>query len=158
MSEVLHKTSKNGNPYGMFIVEDYTTSHKFMIFSDDYLRIRQFLVDGLYVHVTGSVEKRWNQDKLEFKISKMELLSKLRDKLAKKVVIHINQDILDDYLINELETIAEEFTGDKKLAFEVMDEAEKVMINLLSKSKGVSLSNEFIDKLESLQNVKYSLV
>ena len=158
LSEVLHKTSKNGNPYGMFIIEDYTTNRKFMIFSDDYLRIRQFLVDGLYVHVTGSVEKRWNQDKLEFKISKMELLSKLRDKLAKKIVIHINQNLLDNYLINELETISEEFTGDKKLAFEVVDEAEKVVIKLLSKSKGVSLSNEFIDKLESLQNVKYSLV
>src|SRR6185437_15195707 len=48
VSNVQHKMTKNGKPFGTFILEDYNESYEFALFGDDYIKFRNLLVDGYF--------------------------------------------------------------------------------------------------------------
>ena len=50
-----HRISKAGKPFGS-VIEDYHASQRFMLFGDDYLKFKDYVVEGWFVFVRGSVE------------------------------------------------------------------------------------------------------
>ena len=58
VTNVEHRISQQGRPWGMFTLEDYFGSHEFRLFSDDYLNFKNFMVDEWMVIVSGQVVKK----------------------------------------------------------------------------------------------------
>jgi DNA polymerase-3 subunit alpha len=46
VTEVSHMTTKTGRPFGSFIIEDYTDSHKFVLFGKEYEDYRKYMYEG----------------------------------------------------------------------------------------------------------------
>ncbi len=66
VSMVEHRLTKTGRPFGKLILEDYTGKFEFMLWSDDYLKFKSFLMPGLFLFVEGSVlRKSWGEQNLE---------------------------------------------------------------------------------------------
>ncbi|MBK6833714.1 MAG: hypothetical protein IPG89_05310 [Bacteroidetes bacterium] len=77
---VENRTSKNGNPWGKFILEDYSGSAEFTLFGNDYVNFRNYLDPNQFVFIRGKAQARYGQpDNLEFKIQKIELLSEMKN-------------------------------------------------------------------------------
>jgi len=153
--------TKTNKPFGSFEFEDYYDVHKFFLFSEDYLRMRHFLVQGSFLFIKGKVQPRqWSKtNELEFKINSMELLSDLLEKQTKKVTIELRLDDLNDSLLSNLESVISKSSTGKTfpLEFRVLDPIRKLSIKMPSRTTKIDLSNETISELNEIREVKYKL-
>lgn len=162
VSNVEHRMTKTGKPFGSFELEDFYDIHKFFLFSEDYLKMKHFLLPGSFLFVKGKVmQRQWSKTReLEFKINHMELLSDLREKRTKKVCIEMRLDSIGDELFESLnEIIGKKKNGSScNVEFRVVDPLRKLSIKMHSRSMKIDLSNDTISQLDRLSGVKYALI
>jgi len=161
INNVEHRVAKNGNPFGTFEMEDYDGSFKQFLFKDDYLKFRNYLVNGNFVHVRGRIDKkRWGDMEPMFVINSIELLSEIRDKLSKSITLTIPMRTLStefiDNLTELLETDESEEKGNCKLKVIVTDE-EKTTVNLFSRKIKLKITNELLANFGEMDGVSYKL-
>lgn len=161
VTSVEHRMTKNNKPFGSFEFEDYFDVHKFFLFSEDYLKMKHFLVTGSFLFLRGKVQPRqWSATgELEFKIFSIELLSDLREKMTKKVILEFRLDDLNERLLSNLDSvISKKQTGATyPIEFRIVDPIRKLSIKMPSRSKKIDLSNETIKDLDAIRDVKYKL-
>ena len=158
VSEAAERMSKKGNHYGILTVEDYKDAGKFFLFGDSYLKFRRFLVEGAFLYIKGKVEpKRFNKHEFEFKIHHIELLSEVRDKLVKSITLHINSNFINNDFINELSSLCVSNKGDCGLNIVLLNEKERIVLDLKSSAYQVELTNQFIEGIRRLPEVELKL-
>ena len=108
VTEVQHRMTKGGKPFGIMNLEGYEDGFKFFIFGDDYANVKRYLNIGWFLFMKGKVQKRPWGDELEFKISSIELLSELKDKLAKHINLKVEYEAVDEELIEWIKELGKE--------------------------------------------------
>ena len=157
VTDVEHKETKTGKPYGILHVEDYTSSYSFYLFSDNYIDYKSYFTVGWLLQITGKVKKKFYNDDLEFNISSIVLLSELLDKETRDVVLTVELSEITDVLINELTNIIENNKGKHSLIIKVTDHINKYDVDLLSRKNKVSLNKSFFNKIESLNSCQLKI-
>ncbi len=157
-----HRMSKTGKPFGNFVLEDYNDTFEFVLFGDDYVKFRQYLVQGYFVFVRGRVQERFrNSDLKEFKIGSMQLLAELRDKMLRNITLTVPLKGLSDEFIGKLMGIVKDNAREEKgkcgLKFLIVDEEDNLTVELQSKGIRVNPSNEFLETLEKDMELKPKL-
>ncbi|MBS1520055.1 MAG: DNA polymerase III subunit alpha [Bacteroidetes bacterium] len=160
VSSVQHKMTKTGKPFGTFKLEGYNDSYEFALFGEDYVKFRNLLVDGYFLHIKGNIEEKFRQkDNWDLRIATMSLLSEMRDKLTKSVTVCIDLNALNDGLMSNLEQIVEE--NNQKypvknctLRFMVRDMEESLLIELPSKTFKVNPSDDLMAEIHSLTHAE----
>ena len=153
-----HRITRKGTPFGTFEMEDYSGSARYFLFGEDYLKMKHFLVAGNFLYVKGRVQRRkYKENELEFKIHSLELLSELRAKKAQGIVVSLSVKDVDQVLIEKLQEILANHEGKHQLQFKVYDNLEKISVNLPSRTKRISLSNEMIKELEEIDQLEYKI-
>jgi DNA polymerase-3 subunit alpha len=160
ISQVQHRMTKKGSPFGQFTFEDYSDSHTFFLFSDTYLKFKSFLEVGWFLSLSGSVQNRWKSEELEFKISNMEYLGDIREKAIKGLEIQVNLQDINDNLIDELQKLGEEFPGNCVIKLNIYNRYEDRMINveMLSRSVTIDPNYALIKKIESMVDLRYKVL
>jgi DNA polymerase-3 subunit alpha len=161
INDVEHRVAKNGNPFGIFNLEDYDGTYRMFMFKDEYLKFKHYLVNGNFIHVRGRInEKRWGDHAPVFNINSMELLTEIRDKLSKSITLTIPiRKVTNEFVDSILELVegeAEDEKGNCKLKVIVTDE-EKTEINLFSRKLKVKVTNDFLSELDEMEGVRYKL-
>ena len=152
-----HRVSRKGNPFGKFEFEDHSGSGEFLLFGEDYLKMKHFLVTGNLLYLQGRVQKRRYGDELEFSIHKMDLLSDVREKMANGLIVDIAAREVSDTLIQQLDDIISSHEGKFQLKFSVYDPLEKLRVNLPSRTRKISIDDALIKELESIESVSCTL-
>jgi len=160
VSTVQHKMTKTGKPFGTFVIEDYNDSYEFALFGEDYVKFRNLLVDGYFLHIKGNIEEKFRQkDNWDLRIATMSLLTEMRDKLTKSVTVCIDLNSLNDNLMSNLQQIVEE--NNQKypvknctLRFIVRDMEESLLIELPSKTFKVNPSDDLMADIQSLTHAE----
>lgn len=148
VSSVTHRIAKNGNPFGSFIIEDYTDSITITLFSEDYLRMRHFLNEGAFLMIRARVENRYNNpDQFELKIVNMFLLSETLERMVKEITIIIPLKEINEEHIDELKKILYTVKGKCKLCFLVQQPEEQTSLKLPSRKY-------FVNSLELVKSIK----
>ncbi|MFN2394651.1 MAG: DNA polymerase III subunit alpha [Bacteroidales bacterium] len=147
-----HKYTKNGKPFGSFVIEDYNDSIQLMLFSEDYLKVKYFLEKDNFVYVKAQIQPRYNNnDQLEVKVKSMMLLSDLAEKRATDLMLEIPiSEINDDFLKFFNESIST-FKGNCRLKIKLRDELEKSTVEMLSrkiKVEPVAFLNSLLKKYD----------
>ena len=98
------RISKNNKPYGTFKLEDYASSKEFTMFGEDYLKYRHLLSVSSKVFVMGKVSPRIGRmgEELEFRISRIEPLFNVMEKMGKFLDLRISVDKITEYLIETI--------------------------------------------------------
>ena len=159
LSDVQHRTTKTGKPMGVFNIEGYSESVRVMLFGDDYLNVKPVMEEGWFVFLRGAMEpRRFGNDpkELELKVKSMELLTELRDKVAKGINIKFSLKALTESLVDELSFLAETEPGSCRVNFSV--KGEKELLDFSSKTKSIRLSDEVITKLERIPELEFDLI
>ena len=126
--------------------------------SEDYLKMKHWLVVGTSLFIKGKVQLRYmSTDQFELKITAMQLLSEIRENLAKSITLNIALSDISENVIQKLSKVVKANTGKCKLSFNVMDNIENTKVELYSKSLKVNLTNEFIAELDQMPELSYKL-
>lgn len=89
ISATATKTSKNGNQYVSFTLEDFDGAHQFALFGKDYIKYKNFAETfKLFLWKANTKPQYGQENNFEFKISEIELLSEIRDKIDEKNSVH----------------------------------------------------------------------
>lgn len=157
VTSVAHKTTRQGKPFGTFTLEDYEGSIQISLFSEDYVKFRQYLVKDYFLFLRGRVAPRFNQaDQLELKINTMSLLSEVLKKFVTEITLQIPLDFLNDELIKKISVHLKKNTGNSKIRFSVHDHVGKVSVELPSRNIKVD-SSDFLKAISQIQEIKYKL-
>ncbi|MBB5438467.1 DNA polymerase-3 subunit alpha [Pedobacter sp. AK017] len=150
------RMTKTGKPFGTLVFEDYDDSCELALFGDDFIKFKQFLTDGYFLQIRGRVAERFRKEgDWEFKITSINLLSELRDKLAKSVTIQVPIERVNDDFMGQILAILEnnKATTEQQncqLLFDVYDREQNVMVKLPSKSLKINPTNDFLSQIEAL--------
>lgn len=152
------KFSKNGNKYCRFTLEDFQGSFSFFLNGKDYIAFKDFVeTASAMVYITGRYQLRYNSDSdYEFKISKVDLLSDIRNKYTKFLTLQFPQESVDDKLINSLDSVLSKYPGKTKLRVKFVDAEEGIIAGVSSSSKSVELTNDLFRELTAM-HVEYAL-
>ena len=154
VTDVVHRVTKKGKPFGIMTVEGYDDSHTFYLFSDDYLRFKEFMVVGWFVFIKGVViRKQWGDQSPEFKISTIELLSEIREKLSKTIQVELKPKSVSEKMIDSIETILAENPGKCSFKINIVHEDDKLSVDLLSRKYMVSPSDDLLHSLGYLPDL-----
>ena len=159
MSNVQHKMTKTGKPFGTFVLEDYYESYEFALFGEDYVKFKNLLSSGYFVHIKGNIEEKFRQkDNWDLRITAISLLSEMRDKLTKSLTVCLDLAALNDDLLNELQQVLDRNTErypvkNCTLRFMIKDREESLLVDLPSKSFKVNPSDDLMEEIKLLTNV-----
>ncbi|RZK42040.1 MAG: DNA polymerase III subunit alpha [Pedobacter sp.] len=157
------RITKTGKPFGTFVFEDYDDSCEIALFGDDFLKFKQFLTEGYFLQIRGRVGERFRKEgDWEFKVTSIDLLSELRDKLTKCITIQVPIEAVNEELMQRIDGILQENKENSelhncKLNFEVYDREQNLKLELPSKSLKINPNNQFLEQLTNLNVVNYKL-
>ncbi len=151
VSSVNHRMSKNGKPYGSFVIEDFTGSYEFTLFGENYLNFKKYMDPEYFLYIKGKIENRWNkEDDFEFRINSIEMLQEIRDKYIKNVSLEIELEKLNNELITKIFDNIKVNSGSTILNFIVSNKKEQMALSMRSTKFKVDVTNEtlkFFDEL-----------
>ncbi len=154
------RQSKNGNPFGIFKIEDYNSNIELMLFGKDYIEFSRYLTLGLFIYIRGKVQTRWNRDgEFEFKPSSIDLLSNLKDKRFKEITAKINLTEIDSSVILGLKEVLKAFPGKFDFKLQVHDRVENFNVAMFSRATKIDLNPEVKRLLEEIvgeENVSFA--
>jgi len=154
VSAVEHKMTKTGRPFGKLSMEDYSGKFEFLLWSDDYLKFKSFLMPGLFLFIEGNVvRKSWGDQNLEFKIRNIDLLNELASKRVQGVALKISVDLIDSTFINSIERLCKKNSGNSNLTMHVNDSTEGLQVELISRTCRIKVTNELIRELKKFGEV-----
>ncbi len=155
VTEVEHRTTKTGNPFGSMTLEDFQDTYKFMFFSKDYIAFKPYLTVGYQLVVEGKTQNKYGQDagELEFKISKINMLADKKKDMMKNIALKIKVDDITPELTAELLQQVEANKGNTKLRFLIWEAETKVWIEADSRTYQVDVNENFIQYLTAKQIV-----
>ncbi|RNC91958.1 MAG: DNA polymerase III subunit alpha [Allomuricauda sp.] len=162
ITDVQHRVSKNGKGWGILTLEDYTDSHEFRIFGEEYLKFRHFMMVNSFVYVKAFVREGWvnretgkkGEPRLQYNDFKQ--LQDVMDSYAKKLTIKLDVSALQEKRIKELKKTLTSHKGNHPLNFVVYEMQDEIKLNLSSRKQKVNISSELLNVLEE-QDVHYKL-
>lgn len=163
VTNVQHRTAKNGKGWASFLLEGYDENHEFRIFDEDYLKFRHFLVQNQFVYFKVGVKEGWvnretgkkSDPRLQFIEAKM--LADVLSTYAKKLVVLLNVKEIQRHLIKELGQLFSQNQGDHQVVFDVL-EIEKIAKQVEIKPIVNFVSEESnIDDVDSIETEEVQL-
>jgi DNA polymerase-3 subunit alpha len=159
---VEHRTTKTGKPFGKFKLEDYDGFLEFTLWSEDYLKFRNYLMESLFVAVKCQVRQRnWGNDpsgeNLELKVLNIGLLDQLKEAQNKVLTLTLPVESLDETV---LETIVESVTlhkGNNQLRINFVESESNTRLDTFSRKFKVDLNNDLIKVFTNLPNATWDL-
>ena len=158
VTSVMHLTTKTGKPYGRFVLEDYNTSHEFVLFSKDYENFRRYLYEGYYLMIRGKVQPRpYNPAELEVRISSMMMLSEAQETLIRELTIALPLEDVTEDMVTRLSQTLQDNRGGVTLRIKVIDPASDVSVGLYSKTLKVGMTPDMVRFLDD-NALRYTLM
>ena len=158
VTSVTHLTTKTGKPYGRFTIEDYNSSHEFVLFSKDYENYRRYLYEGYYLLLRGRVQERtYNPNELECRINSMMMLSEAQETLIRELTIALPVAELTEDIVSQLKETINENRGNVTLRVKVLDPQADVAVNLYSKTLKVGMTPGMVRFLDD-NALRYTLM
>jgi DNA polymerase-3 subunit alpha len=152
------KMSRNGKPFGVFTLEDFSGTTEMVLWGEDYLKYKHFLESGSMLFIRGKYQPRFNSDdRWELKISSVQLLQDVREKMTKKVMLVVSLPDVSDKVISKMEQLLVKHKGNYPVAVRVDDIMDSFSLNFLAAKSGVSLSEDFMSALDDIPEVEVKL-
>ncbi len=150
-------TSKNGKPYGIITIEDYTDSYKLMFFSNDYVDNSKYFQTGYSLMFKGRIQGRmFNENELEVKVKTITMLPNVREEMVKSISLIVPVQMVTDQLIAEILQHSDA-KGKITLKFKIIAPKENLAVDLFSRNTRMNITEGFINYLKSSEGIEFKL-
>ena len=158
ITNVAYRTTRNGQPFAAFTLEDYDSSLQLALFRDDYTRFTHVINPRNYpneqvppMFIRAKVALRYgSEDQWELKIMNMEPLSEVADKLSKGVRVRLDLRTVTGPMIDKLEAAIEAAPGRKRLEIQFAEPHEHLAVDMFSRKFQIE-PKQFIQKMRELE-------
>ena len=147
ITDVQHRVSKNGKPWGMFTFEDYSDAYEFRLFNEDYLKFRHFLIPNTFLYLKTVMRRAWQNGDVRVNITSIQQLQDVLGKMAKKITIELPIEQIDEKKVESIDKVFKKHKGSQHVNFVVIDKEEKLRLNMPSRSSKINITKELIDEL-----------
>ena len=146
--------SQKGNPYGRYVVEDYTGSYKMTLFGETYRKCAPLLKPNLYVYVTGTIQQRganmryfkskpYESAEYEFAVLNVELLKDVQAQHVDSITLRIPVEKITKDFNDELAEQIKAHPGKIKIKIQVFDELKQNLITFVSQGSSIHIDKGF---------------
>lgn len=151
------RMTQTGNPYGSFMLEDFNDSRKFFLFSEDYLKMKHFLLEGTNVLLQVRVQfRRGGQDQLEVKVLAITLLAEALEKFTNSITVHLNSEMITHNLIAILKKMLKSKKGNCQVKFRIEDGENKTVLHMHPRNNAVD-PIDFIRQLRMIPELEFKI-
>ena len=147
ISDVQHRITKNGKPWGLFTFEDYSEAYEFKLFNEDYLKFRHFIIPNTFLYIKTVMRRPWQNGDVRVYITAIQQLQDVLSKMAKKLTIHLDVNSLNNEKVDTIQSVLKQYKGDQHLNFVVYDREEKLKLTMPSRTSKINISKELLDEL-----------
>ncbi|KAA9356680.1 DNA polymerase III subunit alpha [Larkinella humicola] len=151
------RQSKNGNPFVIFKLEDYNGTVEMSLFGEDFVRMGNYIEEGLFLHVKGKLQNRWNSDAFEFRPNFIQLLTEVRTKYSKELCVQLDLKLINNEFVTKIADLVKTYPGSCNLILRVTDDEDRVDVSMLSRPFKISPVNELLKELDAIDGVGYRL-
>ena len=158
--------TKKGSPYGIGKVEDYTGTYEFAFFGSDWvgdsdrgkMGFKNFFIEGMFLFIRARCQGRqWRPDELEVRVNSIELLPDVKEKLIEKFTVMAPLSAINKELIVEMRTLMNEEAGNTELYFYVLDDDKQTHVNLVSRTKKISVTKKLVNYIKNQPLLDYKI-
>lgn len=150
--------SRNGKPFGIVKIEDYSGGGEIPLWGDDWARMRGYFSVGNSLFISGKVEpKRWKENSYDLNIGRVEFLSDVKDQKVQSITITIHLNLLTEATAAELISILQETNGPTEVFFNVIDSKQQMSVLLQSKQCRLSVDSALIHFLNTNEALEYKI-
>lgn len=152
VTDFTSRPAKSGGNYGILKIQDYSGSHEFMIFGNDYISFHNFGVPGTPIVINGVFGRRFrNSAEIKFRITGMRLLNDIKGTICSGVTINIPAQDLNETLFEVIQEHASSSTENLgSLTFQIIDTDLRRAIALNSGIR-IPINKELVDKLDDME-------
>ncbi len=119
ITTVRDAVSKNGKPYCIFTLEDFSGTREFALFGEQYTQFKAWIELSAQIFINAKAEKSWRDpDKIDLKIQQMTFLEDTVSNQLKKVTIDLPATEITEELMHALFDLVDE-RGKVSLAFKI---------------------------------------
>ena len=158
VTDIREGQTRNGKPYGIVKIEDYSGAGEIALFGDEWARWRGYMAMGNSLFITGRVEPRqWNPNANELRIGRVEFLADIKDKMLQKITIMARIEDLESATINDLHTLLEQEKGQVEVYFRITDSEQQATVTLKSATHRINISKALLDYLEGHHSLSFQI-
>lgn len=158
VTDAAHMTTKKGDKFGKLVLNDYTGHTELVFWRENYVKWSPFIDNGQLLVVTGAYkEHRFRPGVMEFEIQSMDLLSEVRRKMTKRIIVKMPLDKLDELTARFLIGNVNEHRGNTELILHFTDFEENMQARLRTNGLKVELNDPLVQFLQSREDVQYHL-
>ncbi len=142
-----HRVTKTGRNFGIMTMEDFSGKTELMLWSDDYIRFKDYLDKGKNVLVNGYFKQRFNSDQYEFKVSQVTLLETAKQNLTAKLELNILPAAITKGFVDFVEKNVNKNPGKSQIRFNIYEPIENLKLSLFSLDRGFTMNEEMAEFL-----------
>ena len=148
------RISQKGNPYGRYVLTDYTGTYEFALFGNAYSQFAHMMLKDLYVLVTGVVQQKgagqkWFREakdeeaEFEFVVQNVTMLNEVQEKRTEGLNIRLNLEMINNELIDELADEIKANRGNGRLHVSIFNPMNRHQVALTSRSHAIHVTPRF---------------
>ncbi len=142
--------TKNGKPYGIIKIEDYSGSGEIALFGKDFIDYQKYFINGLSLLINARVEpRRFNPNELDLRIVSIELLEDAKEKAIERITIEIPEEQLETGVLSDLSAVMTASSGNHQVFFTILEEESGVPVTLKANSLRTKINRALIEEIES---------
>ena len=158
VTSVREGMTKNGKPYGIAKVEDYSGVAEFPFFGNEWIEKKNFFSEGMFLFMHGKCQPRqWKPDEWEVKINTIELLSEVKEKAIETLTVVAPLSAVNSSMITEFAALVQNHPGNIELHFLIQDEEGQMSVNLLSQTLKIAVQKDIVNYLKSQPLLEYKI-
>ena len=158
VTDIREGQARNGKPFGIVKIEDYSGAGELPLFGEDWARLRGYFSVGNSLFITAKVEqRRWKEGTYDLSVGRVEFLTDVKDQKIKSITISIRLDALTDQLASEMLSVFERNQGQTEVYFQVIDHTKQVSLLLQTRTFKLNVERSLLDFLDSENALEYKI-
>ena len=159
VTEIRSGTSKNGKPYGVATIEDFSGTGEIMLYGDNWVKWGNYLCVDRSVLISGTVEKHLFRDgEYELRIGHIDWLADASDKVIEQITVTVNIDALSKDDVEMLSAYARENNGNTVLRLVFVDATNPHnKLRMKSRKYCIKVTRQFLNNIETSPALSYSI-
>jgi len=147
ITDAQHRITRTGKNFGSLSIEDFTGKTEIMLWSEDYIRFKNYVEAGKNILVTGYFKSRYNSDQYEFKVSNINLLETAKQTLTKQVEINMQPAAVTPDFVSFVEQNVKSNPGKSSIRFNILEPQHNVKICMHTMERGFTMNEEMASYL-----------
>ena len=146
--------SQKGNPYGRYVLEDYSGTYKFAVYGKNYEHFAHMLKQNLYVYITATIQQRganqkWfhekpmNEAEYELNIQQVEMLHDVQSNHLESITLRMPLSSVTPELTESLTDMCQRHKGTAVLRIQIDDPSQRGSIVFTSQSYPIHIDKDF---------------